>query len=746
MSKMDLKQRLRLVIGVVLVTLLLAAAFTLGSLNVPLTPSNLRALLVFFAVSCFITAALLVFSVVLTRTILRLLAERSSRQLGARFKKKMVLGAMSISLLPVIYMFFVSYLLLNRTLGLWFPRPLEIANEESRKLSDELGQLQTPPSEWLAKEAQSYTPGAGEDFLARILATGADAAWILDQSGRIELGGVGSTRRSEVSQNVSRPWTSTTGKQVRVLPNGIELWVANGEYFLARRVPLTVAGGESGCAVAGRRTASDFLSRYNEIEQQAQTYWQERQQLRAMKTEMLLILCLFTLLLLFSVIWVALFLAKQVTVPIQALAEGTKEVSLGNFDYEVAEQAKDELGVLVRSFNQMTAQLRDSRRQIDEFTCNLQQAVQELERRRNLLETVLESIPTGVLSLDASGAILRANSAVATIFGESGRNAGSLEELFGPEASLIVQALMRRSLRMGVVSREIELGLNGRLMHAAVTVSSLGAHQTNAGYIVVVGDLTELLRAQKAAAWQEVAQRIAHEIKNPLTPIQLSAQRLIRHLEYRASQGDAGKREEELVQVVRECASLIEREASTLSGLVNEFSVFVRFPAARLVPCRPNAVVQQALGVFAGRLDEIRVRERLADGLPDIRADADLLRRVLVNLIDNAAEALETAPVKEIEVTTRFRAETETVQIAVADTGHGISPQDKDKLFLPRFSTKDRGTGLGLAIAARIIAEHGGSIRVQDNFPVGSCFVLDLPVIEATAAMKSHPEAEPEQA
>src|SRR5574337_1273951 len=237
---------------------------------------------------------------------------------------------------------------------------------------------------------------------------------------------------------------------------------------------------------------------------------------------------MFTVLLLFAATWFALFLSKQVTVPIQALAEGTRAVITGNFEHRVEVPAQDELGALVRSFNQMTTQLSDSRRQIDEFTRSLQQAVQELERRRKLMETILENVPAGVLSLDGSGDIARINTAAARMFGEAAREARALDVLLGEDAARAVQQLMRRSLRMGVASRELEIVLPDRLLHAAVTVSSLGPRRSNPGYVVVVDDLTELLRAQKAAAWQEVAQRIAHEIKNPLTPIQLSAQRLLR--------------------------------------------------------------------------------------------------------------------------------------------------------------------------------------------------------------------------
>ena len=449
---------------------------------------------------------------------------------------------------------------------------------------------------------------------------------------------------------------------------------------------------------------------------------------------MLLILLLFTVLLLFSVMWVALFLAKQVTVPIQALAEGTREISAGNFDYQVPEQAQDELGVLVRSFNTMTTQLRDNRSQIDQFTRNLQQAVQELERRRQLMETVLENIPTGVISLDASGAILRANNAVTRIFGSEARNAQSLDELLGPEASRVLQLLMRRSLRMGVVSREIETVVSGRVLHVAVTASSLGPRRANSGYVLVLDDLTEMLRAQKSAAWQEVARRIAHEIKNPLTPIQLSSQRLSRFLQRRDATESKAPRDIELTKLVHECSRLIEREVSTLASLVNEFSQFVRFPIAKLIATNANTIVHQAVEVFSGRLDGITLKTTLGDNLPPVRADGGLLRSVVVNLIDNAAEALENSAFREILISTCAHPDAETVEICVSDTGHGISPQDKDKLFLPYFSTKNRGTGLGLAIAARIVAEHGGTIHVEDNLPAGSRFLVELPVAELTPA------------
>src|SRR5438477_8612770 len=732
MTNTTSSQRRRLLLAGVVLTLLFAAVFTLGSLDTPFQPRNWRDVLTLYAVSSFITAALIVFALILIRTVLRLWAERSRDQLGARFKTKMVLGAVAISLLPVVFMFIMSYSLLNRTLARWFPRPIEIAAEQSRSLIAELDRADLPRTRSLACDAMVYATADQDKFLDHVVKIGADCAWVLNAAGKIEKGGAVNVANSSQASDAYR-YSRIPGTFMRSLPDGLEIWSFGSQSCLAVRTPIVHEGRHLGDLVIGNLTAPSFATRYAEIEKQTLTYDQEKQHLRALKRQLLLILFFFTVLLLSPVLWLALYLAKQVTVPIQALAEGTREVSAGNFDYQVPEQTHDELGVLVRSFNTMTTQLHDSRSQIDQFTRNLQQAVQELERRRQLMETVLENIPTGVLSLDTDGNILRANPAASEIFGAAARSARTLEDLFGAEDARAIRYLFRRALRTGVVSRELEIVASGRLMHAAVTVSSLGPRRANSGFVLVLDDVTELLRAQKAAAWQEVARRIAHEIKNPLTPIQLSAQRLSRYLEKRAESGDSAPRDPELTRLVQESSRLIEREVGTLAALVNEFSQFVRFPSAKLDTADVNSIVREAIEIFSNRLDGVTLSTSFAAQAPPIRADASLLRSVIVNLIDNAAEALESSPVKNISVETRSKPDLDSVEIIVADTGHGISPQDKDKLFLPHFSTKDRGTGLGLAIAARIVAEHGGGIRVEDNFPIGSRFILELPAAEVLA-------------
>ena len=705
-----------------LVSFLLAAVITLGSFDFMPNKGQWTDVFVFFALSEFIVAALVVFSLVLGRSLLRLWAERRRGQLGVRFKTKMVLGAMAISLLPVIFMFFSSYALLNHSLSRWFPQSLEEAAKDSKDLVNNLGiQERERLNSYAQIAAQELgtnpSPEALNALLKRFM-PGADGILVLDANGLV--------LRSAATFPIP---PNAPGALDKPLPSGAEVWRVGDIFSTVGRAPLG-----AGSVMVLRRTSANIIQRPERINHEVDQYFSEAQRYRALKTQLLMALSLFTVMLLFAVTWIALYLSNQVTLPIQALADGTREVSKGNFDYRVEAQAQDELGSLVSSFNAMTSQLADSRHQINEFTRNLQKALQEIESRRKLLETVLENIPTGVISLDAGANVLRVNSSAVRIFGEQARAAKSLSEIVGEQASRDFQALLRRSQRLGAVSRALELRISGRFMHAAVTVSALGTSSANSGYVVVVDDLTDLLRAQKLAAWQEVAQRIAHEIKNPLTPIQLSADRLARYLSRRTADPSQLPRDAGLELLVSECATSIGREVESLKSLVDEFSRFVRFPQARLAVADANTIVHQALDVFRGRLDGITLRTDFSRELPAIKADSELLRGVVVNLIDNAAEALVSSPVKELQLTTRRSRSGDALEIIVADTGCGISPEDKDKLFLPHFSTKDRGTGLGLAIAARVAAEHNGTLRVEDNSPVGSRFILRIPATEVAAS------------
>jgi hypothetical protein len=305
----------------------------------------------------------------------------------------------------------------------------------------------------------------------------------------------------------------------------------------------------------------------------------------------------------------------------------------------------------------------------------------------------------------------------------------SLRDLFPEDVAADLEHQLRKADRMGTITTQMEIPTARANLNVAVTVASLDPPSLSAdpsrarmGYVVVLEDLSDLLRAQKQTAWREVARRIAHEIKNPLTPIALSAERIRRHLN-RGTPPDAT-----FMRVIRHCADSIGSSVETVRTLVDEFAALARFPASQPQASDLNSIVESALIMFDGRLDGIRVMKSLAPDLPRVQADPDAVKRAVANLVDNAAEAMQDSMVKEIQITTSVVGSRDSVEIVVADTGHGVTSEVKEKLFFPYFSTKRRGTGLGLAIVSRIVEDHHGSIRVEENSPIGTRFIVELPV------------------
>jgi two-component system nitrogen regulation sensor histidine kinase NtrY len=456
----------------------------------------------------------------------------------------------------------------------------------------------------------------------------------------------------------------------------------------------------------------DLKQKEAEIQRYLDDYQRLADQRKNVRKFYLLLLLLLTLFILFLATWLALFLARQISNPISALLDAAGEVRRGNLAHRVEVRAIDELASLVRAFNEMTRELEGNSR--------------ELESRRRFTEAILESIPTGVISLTADGRIQRVNHALSQIFPpEKVAAATRLEELLSREDTAVVKYMMKRARRSGAAVRQLELKTERGTLHLAATVSALEDKLTS-GFVLVLEDTSELLRAQKATAWHEVARRIAHEIKNPLTPIALCGERIGRQLE-RVSAPP------EVQRILRECTTTIAREVESVKTLVNQFSQLAGFPTAQPAPSDLNEVVENALALFSGRWNGIQLEKELAPGLPPANIDREQFKRVVVNLVDNAADAMQEAPLKRLHVATRM-GPAETLELIVADTGCGISPEDKDRLFLPYFSTKGRGTGLGLAIVHHILAEHSASIRVEDNLPSGARFIVEIPALAAGEA------------
>jgi len=693
-----------------------------------LQPENNQQTVLLYALSLLVSLLFVALFFVLARNLLKLLAERRIGVLGSKFRTRMVAGALLLSFVPVIVMYWFAYGLMNRSIDKWFSTPVEEVRADTQAMASLLARygMQNARAEAAAIAA---SPEIERAF------SGHGFAGVVSEFQRHELtlqGGFALAVRNgdaEAAFNAPAPWPVLKSR----LPladaaagHPAQFTWQQTEYTLGS-VPMQ--GG--GLILVAIPLPREFSQTVHQVEASQARYFQLSAERKRVRRTYMLLLLLLTVIVLFVTTWLALFLAKLVTRPLAALAEATQEISRGRLDYRVEVSAADEIGDLVRSFNRMAEDLEASRRQIDASSRDLSAANAELDQRRRQMETILESIPTGVLSLDVGRHVTHINQALLRMFHPDAQHDGtaqvlrgaSLGEIFPAEVLEDFEPLLRRADRMGVTTSQMEMQLSHRSLNVAVTVATLRHQGKGSGYVVVFEDLSDLLKAQKQAAWREVARRVAHEIKNPLTPIALSAERIQRHLD-RAKPDDPAS-----LAVVRSCAETIAGAAETVRRLVDEFSTLARFPVANPQPADINDVIENALSMFNDRLDGIGLHKSLAADLPKVMADSEAIKRAVANLVDNAAEAVQDSMVREIQISTTLVASHDAVEITVADTGHGVTRELKEKLFLPYFSTKKRGTGLGLAIVSRIVEDHHGSIRVEENHPVGTRFIVELPVV-----------------
>jgi PAS domain S-box-containing protein len=460
----------------------------------------------------------------------------------------------------------------------------------------------------------------------------------------------------------------------------------------------------------------------------ADEYLQLYRSRRVIRTTLSLTLLLVTVFVFFSSVWLAVFLSKQITRPVEALADAMDAISAGKYEQRVGDVATGEMGDLVRSFNHMASDLETSRQLAQTAQAQLTAANLAVEERRRELETIVDTIPSGVVTLDGAGVVLQANRAFAALMGlrlDAPLAGESIASLLPTDCADELARVIRRASRMGAASTELEYHAYGRTLHLAITSARLDLGRGQAGSVLVVEDTTDFLRAQRQLAWKEVAQQVAHEIKNPLTPIALSAERIGRHLD--RGQPDSPS-------IIRKCTEVILGCVATLRMLVDQFSALAQFPAPQPRPCDVNQIVEEALALFGGRLEGITVQRSLESGLPPVLADPEAIRRALANLIDNAAEAMHGSLLRVLGLRTALSEDGAAAEVTVSDTGSGLSDEIRERLFLPYYSTKRRGTGLGLSIAAKIVQEHGGSISAEGNIPKGARFLLRLPLVEAVAS------------
>jgi two-component system, NtrC family, nitrogen regulation sensor histidine kinase NtrY len=718
------------------IALLFAVLLSLTSFDLPLNPNTNQELLFFASLSALIFLLFVALTFVLARNLLKLFAERRLGVLGSKFRTRLVVGSLLLSFLPVIGMFFFAYVLMNRSIDKWFSTPVEEVRRDTATMASLLAnyaaQNTRAEAEAIAASPETQAAFAGHSFgtLAKEFERhaptlhGGFALAIVDGD-------------AETSFGLPSAWPLLKAKLPlnRLKPDAPTPFTWEQTDYILGSAPVA----DQGLILVGIPLPKQFSETVRQVETSQQRYFDLAHERRLVRRTYMEVLLLLTVVVLFATTWFALFLSKLVTRPVVALAEATQEISRGRLDYRVEVRAADEIGDLVHSFNRMAEELESSRRQIEASSRDLGAANVALEQRRRHIETILESIPNGVLSLNADRRVTHVNHALFRLFHPAGAESGTpavligapLRDVLAPEVLEDLEPLLRRADRMGTTTTQMEMTLQRATLNVAITVATLKHDGQGLGYVLVFEDLSELLKAQKQAAWREVARRVAHEIKNPLTPIALSAERIRRHLE-RGTPRDAAS-----TKLLHNCADTIAGAVETVRTLVDEFSTLARFPTARPQAANINSIVESTLAMFNERLDNIRVRTFLAPELPNVMADPEAIKRALANLLDNAAEAMQDALFREIQISTALLASRDVVEITVADTGHGVTRELKERLFLPYFSTKKRGTGLGLAIVNRIVEDHHGSIRVEENQPVGARFVVELPIVADAVAAPS---------
>ncbi len=679
---------------------------------------------------------LVVLVFVLARNIVKLFVERRRSLPFARFRAKLVAVLLGMTLIPAVLVLIVGSELIRNSVDRWFNAPMDEVLGSATAIA---GDYYQERHRLVASQAQQLAETLATVDLdgepARVRALIAPAV----RDGRVRLVEVyrvtspgGSPKVERIAEATAAPlprdYSRTSADRVaeRVAAGSadarVEERLGSGEELLRDAAP--VRSGRDG-PVRGVVVATDYLTGQFAARARRMTdAYEDYQQLRVLKQPLAGVYLSFfltlTLMILVGATWMGLYLAKRITRPIHLLATAAREIGAGHLDHRVVPETADEFGSLVEAFNSMAGDLAASRRRLERSAVELEQKHQDVEARMRYVETILERIATGVVSVDGGGRIGTVNNAAARLLGVDRSVSGlPVSTVFGrselkPLAILIDEASRSRTeLR----PQEVAIARDGREMHLAVMATPLTREDgVSEGLVLVFDDVTPLIRAQKVAAWREVARRLAHEIKNPLTPIQLCAERLRRHFAGAPAQTQ---------HLVDECTTTIVGEVESLKALVDEFSQFARMPAPRAAQTDLHQLLLEALALYNGIFTDVEIRRHFDGPLPAVSVDPEQIRRVVINLVDNAIEAMDQRGI--IDIDTHHDRANSLVRIVVADNGPGIPEAEREKLFLPYYSTKRRGSGLGLAIVRRIVAEHGGSIDVSDNTPHGTRFAIELP-------------------
>jgi two-component system nitrogen regulation sensor histidine kinase NtrY len=733
-----------ILLGIILLFAALAAMVWFADHSPALNPDFLSEV-VLYTLSAADLSMVLALVFFLARNVVKLFVERRRGLPFSRFRAKLVMALLGLTIVPSVLVLLVGGELIRSSTQLWFSQPVddvlrsavEIGGDYYREHEGIVGGHATriaraiPASALQAGDVESVrrtiapevTQGrVGMVEIYRLQGSGAPVPLVAVESPSLPRGHV----RAQADRLAARVASgSTDTRSVDPLEAGSELVRAGA---LVRDAGSNRAVG---VVIASDYMRGDLALHARRITAAYENYNQLRVVRRPLEGVYLSLFLMMTLMILVSATWTGLYLAKRITRPVQLLAAGAREIGAGRLDHRIEPETRDEFGSLVEAFNTMAGELAVSQRKLERSRIDLERKNLQLDERRRYIETVLERIATGVVSVGADAKIETINTAALRLLDVNRTVVGSPSaEAFARDDLRPLDTLLQRAHRPSSrpAAQEIAVVREGKELHLAAAATPLqGEDGAPAGAVLVFDDVTPLIRTQRVAAWRDVARRLAHEIKNPLTPIQLSAERMRRHF---------GSAPAAVRALVDECTATIVSEVESLKALVDEFAQFARMPAPRAVPSDLNAVLTDTLALYNGLFGNIRIERRFAEGLAPVRTDVEQIRRVTINLVDNAVEALggstavstPSGETPTIVVETQQDAANGVVRITIADNGPGIPAADRDKLFMPYYSTKQRGSGLGLAIVRRIIAEHGGSIEAADNVPSGTIFTIELPI------------------
>lgn len=675
-------KNLRIFLSLLLISIvaIILTSIVLNYMGIEHGPLLLRIGFIFILANIVLYLIFLVFLVI--KNLTHLYREKRRRETGSRFRTRLVISFITITLVPSILLFILSIQLINNSIDTWFSlkiqEPIYDSMDVARYFYSTIRNETEGYAKLVASNPKSYDKATNNNFIVTILK---------------EDNGIEIVKKAFNGKTTSEIITTEEGDTIRAVS------------------PIIDSGKVIGVVLVEKGIPRDILNKMESIRRSYNEYNQIKSQQNPIRLLYFVLLTIATLLIIFLALWISLRIAKGITVPIRSLVEATKAIAHGNLTIKIEDKRDDEIGLLINSFNRMVSDLNEGKK-------TLEKAYIESDRRRLTIEAILESINSGVIFLDRTGKIVTTNNAACSMLSINrddliGKGHKELiERLNSQELSSMVKTLAEKG--RGFIEREIHIYINGKPMDLRVYMTTLTDTLNNfIGTLVVFDDLTNVITAQRAIAWQEVAKRMAHEIKNPLTPIKLSAERLLKKW---------NENPDDFRETLEKSVNTIVKEVNSLKHLVDEFSRFGKMPRINLMPTDIKQMIEEVVELY-NNIKDVKIFTSV-ERLPNIEVDKEQLRRALINLIDNAIQA----KTERIWINSYHNPELDIIRIEVIDEGIGIKEEDKERLFLPYFSTKKDGTGLGLAIVNSIISKHKGYIRVQDNKPKGTQFIIELPV------------------